>query len=228
MPDESGVGKCLTRIRSMVLAGELLPGQKVHQSDLAEQLGVSRIPVREALAKLHAEGVLEHRPNTGFTVARFNGEDLAEIYLMRRLLETELIRATDLSQVDVPRMRALHEEMATVSPVTEPEDFQRLNQAMHFVLFDASSLELVRQEVRRLWYMSGFYRALYLYEADRSASLQAEHLRIIEAVEQNDHDRVILEADQHRAWTERMVVKRLGRNRRPVGGDRRGTARSRG
>ncbi|MFC5947561.1 GntR family transcriptional regulator [Pseudonocardia lutea] len=213
--DEGGVGNCLTQIRMMVLAGELLPGQKVHQGDLAQRLGVSRIPVREALAKLHAEGVLDHRPKTGFTVARFNSEDLAEIYLMRRLLETALTRATDLSTVDVKRMRELLDRLSGVSPVTEPEEFAQLNKAFHFTLFEASPLELVRQEVERLWYMSSFYRALHLYEAKRSANLQAEHLRIIEAIEQNDLDRLILELDQHRASTEHMVVDRIGRSRRP-------------
>lgn len=217
--DETGVGRCVSRIRSMVLAGELLPGQKVHQSELAERLGMSRIPVREALAKLHAEEILDYRPNTGFTVARFNSEDLAEIYLMRRVLETELIRATDLSTVDVQRMRELHGELDGVSPVIDPEDFQRLNQLFHFALFDASPLERVRHEVARLWYMSSFYRALHLYEADRSANLQAEHLRIIEAIERDDHARLILESDQHRTWTERMVVNRLGRSRRSVADD---------
>lgn len=213
--DDSGVRRCLSRIRTMVLVGDLLPGQKVLQGDLAERLGVSRIPVREALATLHAEGVLEHRPNTGFTVARFSGDDLAEIYLMRRLLEAELIRATDLPAVDVHRMRELHEELSSVSPVADPEEFQRLNEAFHFVLFEASTLRRVCREVARLWYMSGFYRALHLHEAGRSAKLHAEHLRIIEAIERNDRASVMRESDKHRTSTELMVVGRIGRSRRP-------------
>lgn len=200
----------------MVLSGELLPGQKVLQKELAEHLGVSRIPVREALAQLHAEGILDHRPNTGFTVGRFTAEDLAEIYLMRRLLETELIRVTDLRQVDVVKMRALHDRLTSVSPVTEPEEFQRLNQEFHFTLFEASTLTRVCQEVRRLWYMSGFYRSFYLHTADRWVSLQAEHLAIVQAIEQGQHERLIEHSNEHREWTERLVAPRLGRRSQPA------------
>ena len=164
MAAESGVERCLTRIRSMVLSGDVLPGQKVLQKDLAAMLGVSRIPLREALAQLHAEGILDHRPNTGFTVGRFNSEDLAELYLMRRLLETELIRSADLGLVDVDRMKVINKELSTVDPTTDPLDFQRINKDFHFTVFEASPLERVREEVNRLWYMSGFYRAYILYD----------------------------------------------------------------
>lgn len=215
MVAESAVARLIERIRSMVLSGELLPGQKVLQKELAEQLGVSRIPVREALAQLHAEGVLDHRANTGFTVGRFDSEDLAEIYLMRRLLETELIRSTDLTTVDLPRMRKLHAKMDSVSPVSQPDEFQRLNQEFHFVLFDASSLKRVRREVARLWYMSAYYRAFYLSVQGRpEGSLQLEHKNILDAIEKNDRKQLIKFSDEHRHWTERMVEDRLGSARR--------------
>src|SRR3984885_13098997 len=121
--EASGVERCLGLIREMVLSGELLPGQKVHQGELAEQLNVSRIPVREALATLRAEGILVHKPNTGFTVARFSSEDLSEIYLMRRLLETEVIRSVDLSLVDVDAMAALSEQMRAMSDAESRDEY---------------------------------------------------------------------------------------------------------
>lgn len=206
----SSFERCVAMIRDMVLAGRLLPGQKVNQAELAEQLNVSRVPVREALAKLHAEGVLTHKPNTGYTVARFSREDLSEIYLMRRLLETELIRSVDLSSVDVGAMTALGDQMKCTPRDGSGESYQRLNQAFHFALFDRSPLELVRSEVSRLWYMSGFYRSLYLFEMDpATTSLDEEHDRIIEAVRANDVDRLVKACDEHRAGGERLVAQRL-------------------
>jgi DNA-binding GntR family transcriptional regulator len=209
----SGVERCLELIREMVLSGELLPGQKVHQGELAEQLNLSRIPVREALATLQAEGILVHKPNTGFTVARFNGEDLSEIYLMRRLLETEVIRSVDLAAVDLVQMTVLSEQMRAMSAAESRDEYQRLNRDFHFAIFDCSPLELVRQEISRLWYMSGFYRALHLYEAETFAHLQDEHERIIEAVRTGSVEQLIEACDQHRSGTERLVVRRLGRSR---------------
>lgn len=213
--EASGVEKCLVQIRAMVLSGELLPGQKVHQSALAEALGVSRIPVREALSKLQSEGVLVHKPNTGFTVARFSGEDLSEIYLMRRLLETELLRSIDFSLVDFDTMQHAHEEMIALSSGESPEAFQECNYAFHFALFDASPLELVRQELSRLWYMSGFYRSMHLREVETLFHLQSEHEQIIRVARSGDVDQLIKESDAHRTWTERVVVNRLGRSRKP-------------
>jgi DNA-binding GntR family transcriptional regulator len=197
----------------MVLSGELLPGQKVHQAELAEQLNVSRIPVREALAALQAEGILVRKPNTGFTVARFNREDLAEIYLMRRLLETEVIRSVDLSEVDLARMTVLSQEMRQISAADSRDEYQRLNREFHFVIFDCSPLRVVCQEISRLWYMSSFYRALHLYEAETFAHLQDEHERIIDAVRSGSVEQLIALCDEHRSGTERLVVRRLGRLR---------------
>jgi len=209
----SGVDRCLELIREMVLSGDLLPGQKVHQAELAEQLNVSRIPVREALATLQAEGILVRKPNTGFTVARFNGEDLAEIYLMRRLLETEVIRSVDLSEVDLARMTALSQQMRELSAADSRDEYQRLNREFHFAIFECSPLRVVCQEISRLWYMSSFYRALHLYETETFAHLQQEHERIIDAVRAGDAAELTAICDQHRSGTERLVVRRLGRAR---------------
>jgi DNA-binding GntR family transcriptional regulator len=201
----------------MVLAGELLPGQKVLQKELAEELGVSRIPLREALSQLHAEGILDHRTNTGFTVGRFNSEDLVEIYLMRRLLETELIRSADLARVDVRRMKKINKELAEVDPLVDPLGFQRVNKDFHFTVFDASPLARVREEVSRLWYMSGFYRAFIFYVDSRAEHLHAEHAELISAIEDRDQERFIRLSDEHRNLTEETVVRRLGRTRLAAG-----------
>jgi DNA-binding GntR family transcriptional regulator len=209
----SGVDRCVAEIRQMIVAGDLLPGQKINQGELADQLGLSRIPVREALAKLQAEGLVAHKTNTGFTVARFNREDLSEIYLMRRLLETELLRSIDLAQVDVGQLSALNQQMAAIPADQSPEEYQRLNRAFHFALFGYSHLELVCQEISRLWYLSGFYRSLYLFESDAYVHLADEHEEIITAVRAGDADALIAASDKHRSETENLIVRRLGRRR---------------
>lgn len=207
--DGTHVERSVDQIREMVLSGQLLPGEKVHQGELADQLKISRIPVREALATLQAEGVLVHRPNTGYTVARFSSEDLSEIYLMRRLLETELLRTIDLAEVEIDRMVELNEQMSSMKSAASGQTYQRLNVDFHFALFDRSPLKLVRQEVSRLWHMSGFYRSLYLYETDTAARLSDEHEGIIDAVRAGNGQLLIDMANQHRSGTEQMVVHRL-------------------
>ena len=212
-PTATGVQRCLTEIRQMIISGELLPGQKVHQGEIAALLNVSRIPVREALSTLQAEGVLTYKPNTGFTVARFSGEDLSEIYLMRRLLETELLRSIDLGTVDVAELEALNEKLSTLSSATDPDEYQETNLAFHFRLFDHSALKLVRQEVQRLWYMSSFYRSLYIQEADSRLRVHSDHVQIIEAIRANDVEKLIHISDEHRHSTESLVSQRIGWSR---------------
>jgi DNA-binding GntR family transcriptional regulator len=202
----------LADIRQMILTGELLPGQKVHQADLAAQLNVSRIPVREALSTLQAEGVLVHKPNTGFTVARFSSEDLSEIYLMRRLLETALLESIDLTQVDADELERINANLEEIPPSESPTDYQAANHRFHFRLFDYSPLLLVRSEVARHWYKSEFYRSLYLHEA-ASLHVHTDHERIIAAIRANDRKALIQASDEHRETTEQLIVRRLGRSR---------------
>lgn len=215
-PTEStttGVERCLFQIRQMILDGQLLPGQKLHQADLAKQLNVSRIPVREALSKLQAEGILRHRANTGFVVARFSGEDLSELYLMRRLLETELMRTADLSAVDPAELESIDRDLAAIPPAERPDEYQETNHKFHFAIFERSPLVLVREEVQRLWYRSSFYRSLYLSEADVALHVHEEHLEIIKAVRANDLDALIRASDVHRDSTENLIIRRIGRSR---------------
>lgn len=209
--EANNVNRCLDAIRAMVLSGELLPGQKLTQGGLADQLEVSRIPIREALATLHAEGLLDHKPHTGYTVARFSSEDLEEIYMMRRLLETELLRTVDYSRLDLDALIATHEELKATSPSDAPDRFQELNMRFHFLLFEASPLDLVRDELARLWHMSAFYRSLYLFESNTQTQLERDHKKILSAAKGRKTDRLIEISDQHRTRTERMVVQRLRR-----------------
>lgn len=209
--DTSDVGRCLHMIRQMILSGDLAPGEKIHQAGLAERLQVSRVPVREALSRLHADGLLVHRQNHGYTVARFNGAELREIYLMRRLLETELLRTAELDAISVDDLETINAEMVALANGTNAGEYQRLNVEFHFTIFAASPLAVVRQEVARLWNMSAFYRSLYLFVTEDTSHLGDEHEQIIDAVRKRDLDELVRVMDHHRAKTEQVVVRLPGR-----------------
>ena len=199
-PDTS-VGRCAGEIRAMILSGKLLPGQKVHQADLAELLNVSRIPVHAALSTLESEGLLVHKPNSGFTVARFSADELSQIYLMRRVLETELLRSLDLTEIDADELERLNGVLDTISPRANLPEYQQTNLRFHFVLFDRSPLTLVHAEVARLWYRSGYYRSLRLHLSEAAPGVHNDHVRIIEAVRANDVEALIRASDLHRGST---------------------------
>jgi DNA-binding GntR family transcriptional regulator len=220
-PAPTCVARCIDAIRQLILAGELLPGETIRQGRLAEQLGTSRIPVREALTSLQAEGVVTHTPRIGHAVARFDPAEFAQIYLMRRLLETELLSTVDLPRVDVGLLTSLNDQLehldaATPGPLSEEGargwlwERKRLNFEFHFHLFRLSPQGVIRAEVERLWNMSEFYRSLYAYEPDAQQRIVAEHRAIIAAIQSGSRPRVLSELDRHRGGAEAVVLRRLG------------------
>ena len=100
-------------LREAILRGDLGPGQRLAQVELSEALGVSRIPFRDALRRLEAEGLVEIRGRAGAHVSSLDAEELAEVYEMRILLEPECARrAVDaLTDTDVEHLLRLSLEM---------------------------------------------------------------------------------------------------------------------
>jgi DNA-binding GntR family transcriptional regulator len=205
----TSLAKAVVGIRGMILSGELLPGQKLLQADLAERLNVSRVPIREALSRLQAEGLITHKPNTGFTVVRFSRDELSEVYLMRKLLETELLRTLKFDDIDTARLRQLNRELQGTVPRDASDRYQELNTEFHFTVFSASPLDLVCNEVARLWNMSAYYRSLYLFTEDAS-HLCAEHDAMIEAILREDTETLIELSDEHRSGTQRIQARLPG------------------
>ena len=93
----------LRALRSLIASGTLEPGQQVVQDALAAQLGVSRVPLREALKVLEGEGQVVYHPHRGYFVAELSAADLSEVYRIRQLLEDEAVSIAipNLSEVDV-------------------------------------------------------------------------------------------------------------------------------
>jgi len=220
-PAQTSVGRCVDAIRQLILTGMLLPGETIRQGRLAELLGTSRIPVREALTTLQAEGVVTYTPRVGHAVARFNPAEFAQLYRMRRLLETELLATMDLARVDVGLLAARNDQLeqlhrAGPGPPSEEStrgwlwERKRLNREFHFHLFGLSPHQVIAAEVGRLWNMSEFYRSLYAYEPDAQQRIVAEHRAIIAAIASGDRARVLRELDAHRGGAEAAVLRRLG------------------
>lgn len=103
-------------IRRRMLAGEFSPGAHLPEEELAAAIGVSRTPVREALRRLHAEGLVEFVANRGAHVASWTDQDLDEIFDLRALLESHGagLAATRICPEDVERLRMLAESMEAI------------------------------------------------------------------------------------------------------------------
>jgi DNA-binding GntR family transcriptional regulator len=187
-------------IRGLIIDRVLLPGEKIRQVDLANRIGVSRSPLREALRTLESEGVVAYHLNRGYVVARLDEDDLAQIFWMRSTFERELLSTIErplgdvlvqLAEVNTDMMRAIDRENFG--------EVLRLNREFHFAIFALSPLSQFRREAERLWQLSEGYSTQWWWRTPEARSrIDSDHLRIIRLLEAYDLDRLVELCESHR------------------------------
>jgi DNA-binding GntR family transcriptional regulator len=190
----------LEGLRRAIVAGELRPGQRVVQDDIARQLGLSIAPVREALRILEQEGQVTYLPRRGYFVTELRSEDIEEIYDLRRVLEERAVRNA-LPTLDAETIERIELAAAECVDAAERADIAgelAANRRFHFAIFESPGQPHTIRVIRLLWDSTEAYRALYYNSpTERHESLRA-HDRIIAAVRARDADRVVAALDEHR------------------------------
>ncbi|MBA3741372.1 GntR family transcriptional regulator [Sporichthya sp.] len=190
-------------LRHAILRGHLVPGEKIRQDALAEQLGVSRIPVREALKTLAANGLLEYTMNLGFSVARLNESDFRQLYRLRRLIEEEMTTPLpDLDKAAAARLASLSRQMVRAAEDMQIVDMVRLNREFHFEIFQMSGLSLMVEVVGRMWDLAAPYHSTYLFDPTNRQRVIREHKIIRAALAGGDQDAYHEAMAEHRAAIE--------------------------
>jgi DNA-binding GntR family transcriptional regulator len=188
-------------LRRAIVGGELRPGQRVGQEDIAERIGVSVVPLREALRVLEQEGQLTYRPRRGYFVTELRTDDLREIYELRQVLEERAVRRAlpTLDADALERMTLAARDCLDAAASGDVAAELAANRRFHFALLDAPGQPHLVRMIRLLWDSTEAYRALYYNSPqERAASVQA-HDRILDAVQAGDADRLVAELDAHRA-----------------------------
>lgn len=190
----------LKELRELLLSGELAPGQQIVQEALADELGVSRVPIREALRVLEAEGQVVYEPHRGYFVTSLSLDELLEIYRIRSVLEAEAARAAvrRLTDADVARMADALEAVEQASTAENLTEMASANRIFHFTLLDAAGLPRLVRIVRQLWDATDAYRSRYYSAPEHREAVRAEHRAILAAVQARDADALVSLLDQHR------------------------------
>lgn len=185
-------------LRRAILAGELVPGDFIRQEKWAAALGVSRIPVREALKMLTAQGLVGHDPNRGYYLVKLDADEMAQIYHMRRLLEPEVIKAIRWpTEKEMRRLREAAGQAEQALEDGEPQKCLDLERVVDYQIYDLSRLHIITREVKRLWELLDAYRYLVFaepgayYGTDTADGLRARHSRIFEALDARDRDALV-------------------------------------
>ena len=118
--------------------GEILPGERLLETDLAKRFGVSRTPIREAIRKLESDGIVEHLPRIGAVVRQLSQQEIVELYEMRIVLESTAaeMAAKHASVAEIETLEALNQDMLEASG--NPFDVARINRHFHLCIVEAA------------------------------------------------------------------------------------------
>jgi DNA-binding GntR family transcriptional regulator len=190
----------LEALRRAMVAGELRPGDRVRQEEIAERLGVSIAPVREALATLEQEGQVRYLPRRGYTVAELDLEELREIYGLRQLLETRAARhALPLLETGaLERLELAARDCLDAAAAADVAAELEANRRFHFAVFEAPGQTQTLRLIRLLWDSTETYRAMYYNAPEGRREAGAAHRRIVAAVRAGDADALVAAQDAHR------------------------------
>lgn len=176
------------QIRRRIVLGRLVAGERVPLYALAEEFGVSRVPLREAVRQLEAEGLVDNIPRRGAIVRKLNRRDLEDAF--RVLNDVEILavkRAARNSDAKViAEMRYWSERMHGLGEDRVSEEMLEAHRAFHFALFDAAGDGILLRHLKMLWHTCERYVMHGMPDLERQQSAQEEHLQLIELVEAKD------------------------------------------
>jgi DNA-binding GntR family transcriptional regulator len=209
---ESLADRVHRRIRSLILSGELAPGEPLRQEALAEGLGTSRTPLREALNRLASEGLIEIRPHRGAVVARFAQRDIEADYEARSVVEPAAAR---LAAERAPAETARELASALVAQRAAGSDLDRqfeANRAFHLALVRGSRNKHLTRFVESLW-GGRIAPVFYARQARRPGRVRRdlrEHAEIARLVEFGDGDAAADAVERHLAGALDELRRRAG------------------
>ncbi len=184
---EAASARVAAVLRAEILDGRLSPGTRIRQEEVAERLGSSRLPVREALRMLDAEGLVVIEPNRGARIPVLDRDEVEVLYRMRERLEPlALIESMPrLSEADLDRILDLQTRIESVDDI---RDFLVLDREFHLATYSACPVDHLQDSVARLWNATQHYRRAFMALAGRERRwvVNAEHALLVDAIRRAD------------------------------------------
>lgn len=188
----------LNKLMDWIMDGKLKMGEKLNTEELARQLGVSRMPIREALKSLEKMGLAESIPYVGVKLVSLEQEDVLQIYLMRQLLEPLAAgeACKKITEEQIHELEAIHKEYV---PIVEADeiDAKKLylqNRKFHFAIYSISEMDRVCAMIESLWDTLSFFKLIYgrdvIKNTNGAKNMIAEHQGYIDALKDRDAERL--------------------------------------
>lgn len=205
--------KAFAALHQAIITGEVAPGERLPIEELADTLEMSPMPIREALRRLDAAGLVEHVPHRGARVRELSIEDLREVYEVRLALEPLAVAhaAERFSAADAAAAEAALARHVRAYRGGTVHDTFAAHTEFHFAIYEAARSRWLVRLITPLWESSERYR-LALPPRYRRAleERRAEHERILQACVEHDPERAARELHDHLALTANRVGARMG------------------
>lgn len=186
-PQDAASVRIAASLRQDILDGDIRPGEFIRQEEVARRHGASRLPVREALRMLEAEGLTEHHANKGARVPLLEMHEVAVIYQLRERVEPVILADSipGLTADDVATALGILVRIEDGVDVTE---FLHLDREFHFLTYSACRIESMTTMVTRLWNSTQHHRRIFMEQSGlaRRWVVNYEHRLILDAIERQD------------------------------------------
>lgn len=192
-------------IRLAIFKGDLQPGDRLIQEEIAASLSVSRMPIREALQKLEAEGLIETKPNRGAVVKKISIKDVEDTYELRSILEKKAVieSVPRLTPIDIIELESLVKKME----IELNKEYILLNQTFHRNLMMYCTNQKLMQIINMLWDGISSHTPCIIEEQMQSSN--DDHNKIMLAIKEENFEEVGTLIGQHILETGESLVKFL-------------------
>lgn len=186
-------------LRQAILKGELKPGERLMEIQLAQRLGVSRTPVREAIRKLELEGLVLMIPRKGAEVAQITRQDLEDVLEVRAALEELAVKDACLHITDeeIKKLRKASEEFQKTLKTNDLVASAQADMEFHEVIYNAADNRRLVQILNNLREQMYRYRLEYLKDTGSHERLNSEHYEIYEGIRNGDKETVKAAIGRH-------------------------------
>jgi DNA-binding GntR family transcriptional regulator len=200
-------------LRKAILTGDLKPGERLMEKQLAEKMGVSRTPIREAIRKLELEGFVVMVPRKGAQVADITEKDIQDVLEVRGSLEALAVKLAS-EKMGKEQLEQLKEAMKSFTEASKEQDIDQMIEKdveFHDIIFGATQNEKLIQIINNLREQIHRYRGAYLKSFDNVSKIGKEHQQIVDAIENKDMEKAEKIAMTHIKNQEKAVIEYIRR-----------------
>jgi DNA-binding GntR family transcriptional regulator len=203
-----------TTLREAIIMGELKPGERLMEVQLAQKMGVSRTPVREAIRKLELEGFVNMIPRKGAHVAKLSVKDIMDVLEVRASLDglATSLAAERITENELKEMKHIQSQFDNYVEKDNLQGIIKKDVEFHDVIYKASKNDKLIQISNNLREQVYRFRVIYLKDFRSTKEVIREHMEIYQAIDNEDSDAARKAAEKHIRNQELMIIDAIKKN----------------